>query len=81
MGCRQCQRCGARWIDGQLYWATGQPGQDIDLAGLVCNRVKDPACPNPLRGVDGGDTWAQRAGRIEAFSQALQREIDQSQSR
>jgi len=23
MSCRQCERCGARWINGLHYWATG----------------------------------------------------------
>lgn len=78
MACRQCQRCGARWLDGQLYWATGKPGQDLDLAGLVCNTVDDPHCLNPMKGQMGGDTWAKRAGRIEAFQQALDEQLRQA---
>lgn len=72
MACRQCQRCGARWIDGQLYWATGKPGKDLDLAGLVCNRVNDPSCINPQNGMPGGDTWEKRAATVDAFMEALE---------
>ncbi len=75
MACRQCQRCGARWINGQLYWATGKPGTDLDLAGLVCNTVDDPACPNPCKGLPGGDTWAKRAGQVEAFMEAFEDQL------
>lgn len=74
MSCRQCQRCGARWIDGQLYWATGRPGKDLDLAGLVCNVVNDDGCPNPLKGTPGGDSWAKRAARMDDFVEALERD-------
>ena len=62
MACRQCPRCGARWIEGQLYWGSGKPGQEVDLAGLVCNNANDPACLNPFKGAIGGDTWEKRAG-------------------
>jgi hypothetical protein len=81
MACRQCQRCGARWIDGQLYWATGKPGSDLDLAGLVCNLANDPNCANPLKGATGGDSWEKRAGRAEAFIEALGQEIDRASER
>lgn len=73
MSCRTCPRCGARWINGQLYWATGKPGSDLDLAGLVCNRVNDPACVNALRGMDGGDTWEARAARLGGMDDAIRR--------
>lgn len=73
MSCRTCPRCGARWINGQLYWATGKPGSDLDLAGLVCNRVNDPACANALRGMDGGDTWEARAARLGRMDDAIRR--------
>lgn len=73
MSCRTCPRCGARWINGQLYWATGKPGSDLDLAGLVCNRVNDPACVNALRGMNGGDTWEVRAARLCGMDDAIKR--------
>jgi hypothetical protein len=43
MDFRSCPRCGARWLDGQLYWSgTGKKASELDLAGLVCNAVSDP---------------------------------------
>lgn len=56
----ECPKCGARWLDGQLYWATGVRAKEEDLAGLVCNTVNSPECINPKKGVEGGDTWAKR---------------------
>lgn len=81
MACRQCQRCGARWINDQLYWSTGKPGSDLDLAGLVCNTANDPNCLNPCKGTPGGDTWAKRAGRVEAFMEAFEDERRRAQER
>ena len=67
LDCKVCQKCGARWMMGQLYWSTGSAGKEIDLAGLVCNNLNpdDPdynQCINPERGKDGGDTWEYRRG-------------------
>lgn len=73
MSCRQCERCGAQWLNGIHYWATGKPGSDLDLAGLVCNTVNDPRCQNPLRGMDGGDTWEKRRAFVDGATDALQR--------
>ena len=48
---RECPKCGARWIDGQHYWSgTGKLGNELDLAGLVCNKLADERCINPVRG-------------------------------
>jgi hypothetical protein len=64
MEARSCTRCGARWLDGQLYRAgTGKKASELDLAGLVCNMVNDPVCINPRKGQEGGDTWAKRMDR------------------
>ena len=60
MNCKQCGKCGAKWIDGQLYWATGKPGKEEDLAGLVCNNLGDDQCINPKRSNTTGDTWEKR---------------------
>lgn len=60
MNCKQCTKCGAKWIDGQLFWSTGQSGKEEDLAGLVCNTLGDDNCINPARGSVGGDSWANR---------------------
>lgn len=58
---KECEKCGAIWINGQHYWAgTGVKGNDLDLAGLVCNKLGDDRCINPCRGMEGGDTWAKR---------------------
>ena len=58
---RECPKCGARWIDGQHYWSgTGKLGNELDLAGLVCNKLADEKCINPVRGEEGGITWKDR---------------------
>lgn len=72
MNCKQCNKCGAKWIDGQLYWATGAKGKDEDLAGLVCNKLGDNQCINPARGDESGDSWAAR----EKYSAAMDSEFD-----
>ncbi len=60
MNCKQCGKCGAKWIDGQLYWSTGALAKEEDLAGLVCNNFGDEQCINPKKGDDSGDSWAKR---------------------
>jgi hypothetical protein len=76
MSCRQCERCGARWINGVHYWATGKVGSDLDLAGLVCDVVRDPRCQNRLRGMGHeGDTWAKRRAFIDGAADAMQRTV------
>ena len=55
-------------MSGQLYWATGKPGQDIDLAALVCNRLapeKAEGCVNPAKGTEGGVGWEERMKIIQ----------------
>jgi hypothetical protein len=65
METRQCETCGARWLEGQHYWATGKPGNELDLAGLVCNRLPaEKPCANPCRGQDGGATWESREKQV-----------------
>ena len=57
----ECPKCGATWINGQHRWSgTGVRGSEIDLAGLVCNKLGDFQCINPMKGQDGGDTWEKR---------------------
>ena len=57
----ECPKCGAVWINGQHYWSgTGKLGNELDLAGLVCNKLGNFQCINPKRGAEGGDTWAKR---------------------
>lgn len=63
---KECPKCGATWIDGEHRWAgTGNKGSEIDLAGLVCNKLGDDTCINPLRGTDGGITWEKRFEELE----------------
>jgi hypothetical protein len=56
----ECPKCGAKWIDGQLYWSTGALGDPHDLAGLVCNNLGDETCINPCKGSTSGDSWESR---------------------
>lgn len=63
MSNRNCPICGAHWVDGQLYWATGKPGSDLDLNALVCRRLspeKASGCVNPSQGCEGGVGWEER---------------------
>lgn len=62
---KQCPKCGAKWIEGQLYWSTGKEASELDLAGLVCNSLADDTCINSLRGQEGGNTWEKRIKQIE----------------
>ena len=67
MDCKTCKKCGASWINGQLYWNTGAKATELDLAGLVCNNIspEDPEanlCINQQKGQTGGDTWEYRRG-------------------
>lgn len=56
----ECPKCKAVWINGQHVWATGKMGNELDLAGLVCNRFGDDTCINSKKGQDGGDSWQKR---------------------
>jgi hypothetical protein len=69
MSNRNCPVCGAHWVDGQLYWATGKPGKDADLNALVCRRLapeKAERCVNPAKGAEGGIGWEERLKMTEA---------------
>ena len=69
---QSCPKCGAKFLEGQLYWATGKPGDLRDLAGLVCKNWGDASCINPMRDSEGGDTWAKR----REFMGAMDSELD-----
>jgi|TARA_B100000085_G_scaffold207913_1_gene191695 hypothetical protein len=63
---KECEKCGAVWINGNHIWGgTGNQGSESDLAGLVCNKLGDHRCINPMKGSDGGQTWEYRAGYID----------------
>jgi len=63
---KECPKCGAVWINGQHYWSgTGKKGNELDLAGLVCNKLGDDTCINPCVGMEGGVTWVQRLTQLE----------------
>ena len=47
---KTCPKCGATWIGGQHYWSgTGKLGNELDLAGLVCNNLRRRNLHKPLR--------------------------------
>lgn len=65
---RECAKCGATWINGNhVFRGTGNSYSDseMDLAGLVCNKLGNEECINPKKGVVGGQTWEYRAGYID----------------
>ena len=66
---KECPKCGATWINGQHRWSgTGVKGNEKDLAGLVCNKLGDHQCINPMKGAEGGDTWVKRLEDLEKFA-------------
>ena len=63
---KECPKCGAIWINGEHYWSgTGKKGNELDLAGLVCNKLGDDTCINPCTGMEGVVTWEQRLTELE----------------
>lgn len=73
---KTCSKCGAHWIAGQLYWSTGAKGEEDDLAGLVCNNLRDEEhlCVNPKKGSEEGTSWDYRRGFVDgALSEALKK--------
>ena len=66
---KECPKCGATWINGQHRWQTGAAGSELDLAGLVCNKLGDNTCINPIQGIEGGDTWEDRFKDLEKLTE------------
>jgi hypothetical protein len=58
---KECKKCGAIWLNGIHHWGTGKKGNELDLAGLVCNTIDSTDCINPKKNCIGGDTWEKRA--------------------
>ena len=81
MGFKSCPKCGANWIDGQLFWSTGKAGTDADLAGLVCDNYGDDQCINEAKGTaHSGQTWEKRLGYMEGAMDEFkrrQKELDE----
>ena len=62
---KECLKCGALWINGEHYWSgTGKKGNELNLAGLVCNNHGDETCINPCVGMEGGVTWVERLTQL-----------------
>ena len=70
---KECKKCGAVWINGQHHWATGAKGNELDLAGLVCNKHGNEDCINPCAGQEGGQTWASRMGMFDSMMKDMSR--------
>ena len=65
---KECEKCGATWINGKHVWrGTGGSSEssELDLAGLVCNKLGNHQCINPMKGKEGGQTWEYRAGYVD----------------
>lgn len=69
---KTCPKCGARFLEGRLYWATGKPGDPRDLAGLVCQNWGDATCINPMREDKTGDTWQKRFEFMNVMASELE---------
>lgn len=68
---KECPKCGAVWINDQHYWATGAKGNELDLAGLVCNTANSELCVNPQKGKEGGDTWEKRLRLLNSLDKRI----------
>jgi len=69
----ECEKCGAIWINGKHMFsgtAASYDSSELDLAGLVCNKLGNEQCINPKKGQDGGQTWAYRAGFVDGAIKA-----------
>ena len=76
---KMCPKCGAKWIDGQLYWSTGNKATMADLAGLVCDNLRDEQdkCINELRGTSHGvDTWEKRMAKMDEMEKEMRAQLD-----
>tara|TARA_B100000073_G_scaffold23402_1_gene18233 strand:+ start:6070 stop:6363 length:294 start_codon:yes stop_codon:yes gene_type:complete len=77
---KECEKCGATWINGTHVWrGTGASSEssELDLAGLVCNKLGNEQCINPMKGKEGGQTWEYRAGYIDGMLAGRTKALDQ----
>ena len=76
---KECEKCGAQWVNGQHVCGTGNQSKDseLDLAGLVCNNLGNEKCINPKKGQEGGQTWEYRAGYIDGKIDERKRMLDE----
>jgi hypothetical protein len=77
---KECEKCGATWVNGQHVWrGTGgsSDSSELDLAGLVCNKLGDDQCINPQKGKDGGQTWEYRAGYIDGIFSEKKKQMEE----
>ena len=52
---KECEKCGATWINGKHVFrgtAASYSDSELDLAGLVCNKLGNHQCINPKKGQD-----------------------------
>ncbi len=66
---KECEKCGAVWLDGQHYWHTGAIGDNKTLSNLVCGIAESTLCINPehKKGHIYGeaDTWEKRRAFVD----------------
>ncbi len=69
-----CNKCGAQFMEGQLYWKTGAAGKKEDLSGLVCDKLGNEECLNELKGTQhSGQTWEKRLAYLEGATDEFKR--------
>ena len=87
---RTCPKCSSSWFpqpDGthQHIWASGNMGtapgkqSELDLAGLVCNKLGGDLCINPCKGREGGQTWASRQALTPLMDAQVRVQLQQQQ--
>ena len=70
---KECEKCGATWVNGKHVFrgtAASYADSELDLAGLVCNKLGNHQCINPCKGSDSGDTWEKRMADLDKFGKS-----------
>jgi len=74
MNTKTCPKCGATWIDNQHYWTgSNKPGNESELASLVCDKFGDETCINPKKGTTDGKGWEKRLNSMHELDKDLKR--------